>query len=203
MHKTRELVSKKEREWMRVWVWVWVWQCICVRVCVGGFLCLCVCVRANGWWNTQEVSHTNESCQKYERVMCHIWTSHVTHMNESFLTHERVMPHVWMSHVTHVNPSYHTHMNTSKPARSRRANDPRQRNIYVWYDSFICVTWLSHMCGATCAISHITHMNTSKPARCRHAKDARKRDVLVWVVWLIRICDMTRSYVWHDLFKKS
>ena len=63
------------------------------------------------------VTHMNESCHTYERVMSHIWMidfigvpchhhttlrmSHVTHMNESCHTYEYVMSHIWMRHVAH------------------------------------------------------------------------------------------------------
>jgi len=40
---------------------------------------------------------------------------------------------------------------------------------YVWHDSFICVTWLTHMCDSA---SHIC------------------------VTWLTHMCNMTHSYVW-------
>ena len=51
---------------------------------------------------------------------------------------------------------------------------------YVWHDTFICVTWLIHMCDMT--HSYVWH------------------DTFICVTWLIHICDMTHSYVWHDSF---
>jgi len=51
---------------------------------------------------------------------------------------------------------------------------------YVWHDSFICVTWLIHMCDMT--HSHVWH------------------DSFIYVTWLIHMCDMTHSHVWHDSF---
>jgi len=57
---------------------------------------------------------------------------------------------------------------------------------YVWYDLFICVTWLSHMCGMTrsyvCDMTHSYEWHDSY------------------------MCDMTHScvtsliHVWHDSF---
>jgi len=44
----------------------------------------------------------------------------------------------------------------------------------VWHDSFICVTWLIHMCGMT--HSYVWH------------------DSFTCVTWLIHMCDMTHSY---------
>ena len=51
---------------------------------------------------------------------------------------------------------------------------------FVWHDSFICVTWLIHMCDMT--HSYVWH------------------DSFICVTWLIHMCDMTHSYVWHDSF---
>ena len=50
-------------------------------------------------------------------------------------------------------------------------------NSYVWHDSFICVTWLIHMCDMP--HSYVWH------------------DSSICVTWLIHTCDMTHSYVWH------
>jgi len=51
---------------------------------------------------------------------------------------------------------------------------------YVWHDSFICVTWLLFEC-VTCLI-HAWH-------------DSFIRDSVICVTWLIHICDMTHSYM--------
>jgi len=53
-------------------------------------------------------------------------------------------------------------------------------HLYVWHDSFICVTWLIHMCDMT--HSHVWH------------------DSFIRVTWRIHTCDMTHPYVWHDSF---
>jgi len=45
---------------------------------------------------------------------------------------------------------------------------------HVWHDSFMCVTWLIHMCD-------MTHLH----------------DTFTCVTWLIHVCDMTHSHVWH------
>ena len=51
---------------------------------------------------------------------------------------------------------------------------------YAWHDSFMCVTWLIHMCDVI--PSYVWH------------------DLFICVTWLIHMCDMTHSYVWQDLF---
>jgi len=50
----------------------------------------------------------------------------------------------------------------------------------MWRDSFICETWLIHMCDMT--HSYVWH------------------DSFICETWLIHMCDMTHSYVWHDSF---
>ena len=60
---------------------------------------------------------------------------------------------------------------------------------YVWYDSFICVTWLIHICD-------MTH------TRCIHVgpyifmyRYSYSRSSFICVTWLIHMCKMTHSYV--------
>ena len=53
-------------------------------------------------------------------------------------------------------------------------------HMYVRHGTFICVTWLIHMCD-------MTHSNVW-------------HDPFTCVTWLIHMCDMTHSYVWHDSF---
>ena len=50
----------------------------------------------------------------------------------------------------------------------------------MWHDSFICATWLIHMCD-------VTHSYV-------------QRDSFICATWLIHMCDMAHSYVWHGPF---
>ena len=53
--------------------------------------------------------------------------------------------------------------------------------------SFICVTWLIHMCDTTHSyVWHDSFIHVTWP--------------FIYVTWLIHICDMTHSYMWHDSF---
>ena len=53
-------------------------------------------------------------------------------------------------------------------------------HLYVWHDSFMCVTWLIDICDMT--HSYVWH------------------DSFICVTWLTHMCDMTHSYVWHVAF---
>jgi len=80
---------------------------------------------------------------------------------------------------------------------------------YVWHDSFICVTWLNHMCDIhMCDTTHsyvwhdsficawLIHMCDMTRSRVRHSYVWH--DSFICVTWLIHMCDMTHSHVWHD-----
>ena len=58
--------------------------------------------------------------------MSHIWMRHVTHMNASCHTYECVMSQMRTSHVPYM--------------------DGVMPNMWMSHDSFICVSWLIHMC---------------------------------------------------------
>jgi len=51
---------------------------------------------------------------------------------------------------------------------------------YVWHDTFICVTWLVHMCDMTHSFVW--------------------RDVFIRVLYLIHMRDVAHSEVWYDAF---
>jgi len=73
---------------------------------------------------------------------------------------------------------------------------------YVWHDSFLCVTWRIHMCGMT--HSYVWYDSFICVIWIMHMCDMMHscvwHDSLICVTWLIRICDMTHSYAWHDSF---
>jgi len=77
--------------------------------------------------------------------------------------------------------------------------------VYVWHDSFICVTWLIHACDMTpsyvwhdsfiCGkwLFHMWGMNSSYVWH----------DGFICVTWLIHMCNMTCSYVGHVSFIRA
>jgi len=68
-------------------------------------------------------------------------------------------------------------------------------HAYVWHDSFICVTWLIHMCDMTHSYGwhRLIHMCNMTDLSVRH-------DSLIRVTWLVYMCNLTDLCVWHDSF---
>jgi len=76
----------------------------------------------------------------------------------------------------------------------------------VWHGSFLCVTWLIHICDVT--LSYVWRV--SWPSRVEAFACVTQRICATWLIlmwhdsfecvtWLILMCDMTHSHVWHDL----
>jgi len=70
--------------------------------------------------------------------------------------------------------------------------------------SFICVTWLIHMCFSLIHMCHVTHsyvwrdsyICVTRVLAC--APDPHTMYNCYYATWLIHMCDMTRVYVWRD-----
>jgi len=143
------------------------------------------------------VTHMNESCHTYERVMSHIWTSHVTHMNESCHTFERVMSHIWMSHVTH--------MNTSRYALAHRVYESCHTCRMMRHDVFISVTW--HLWVISCV-----NENESRHVLMNHIICWRNALWVMSHIWTyvwrnascvdesrLRVVSCVNEYEWHHV----
>ena len=70
--------------------------------------------------------------------------------------------------------------------------------LYVWHDSFVCVTWRIYTCDTT-------HLYVWRDLLNNGLLSLFKSDVdlevcFVSVTWLIRTCDMAHPDVWHDAF---
>jgi len=129
-------------------------------------------------------------CHTYGQVVSHVWMSHDTHMNESWRTYEWVMAHIWMSHGAPMNESWHTwewvtahiwvrHVTCTNESWHTRAWISSQIGKYVWHDSFICVTWLIHMCD-------MTHSYATRLLPCQFCTSFGKNMNESWVMSHLR-----------------
>ena len=139
-----------------------------------------------------------------------MWMSHDTHMNELRHTYECVMSHIWMRHITHMNEHHLTHMNKSRHTfkwaglihmcdamrHVTHMNASRMRytceSPYEWHDSFICVTWLVHMCAVT--DSYVWHDSLICVTWCIHT---RRR--AIWYEYI----NLIVSFAEYRLFYRS
>ena len=127
--------------------------------------------------------------------------SHVTRMNESCHTYKWVMSHVWMSHVTL--------MNAQLPDLHLRETLLEQvcldiTHSYARHDSFICVSWLIHLCVVTHVIWLIHKCDMTHSYLRDTTLEETPHHVWIWlivmykyVLWLIHV---TRPVTWHDSF---
>jgi len=147
--------------------------------------------------------------------LCRVFGAVCTHAGN---THEWVTSHIQMSHVTHVNESCHTyewgmsHILKKKWVMSHIWMSHKCREFGA-----MCATCgvlgahmneSSHECATShIRIPHITHRNESCHTYkwvtthiwMSQATNAGCR-VCIRVTWLVHMCDMTRSFVWHDSF---
>ena len=76
-------------------------------------------------------------------------------------------------------------------------------HLYVWRDSFICETWLIHMCDIT--HSYVWHESFLCVTLLIHVcvlthLCTAHRESFICVTWLIHMWNVTHSYVWHVSF---
>ena len=135
------------------------------------------------------VAHSNESCHTYEWVMSCMRMRHVKHMNESCHTYIWVMSHMWMGHVTYTNESCHTNewvvsnIWMSHVMSHVYIHECDMTHSYMWYDSFIFVTWLIHIFDMT--HSYISH------------------DSFISVTWLIQTSHVSTLNSYISLFTRT
>ena len=94
----------------------------------------------------------------------------------------------------------------------------------MWHDSFICVTWLIHVCDMTHSyVWHDSSMTTFSKISLDMTHSRVWHDSFICVTWLIHddlfadllrhdsfmcvtqfvhMCNMTHLYVWHDSSKR-
>ena len=124
-------------------------------------------------------------------LICEMTRSHVCDMTHS---------HVWDMTHSHMWDMTHSHVwDVTHPCVR---HDSCMRFFVLgwwvmclfWNDSFICVTWLIHMCcmiGVSFRALPVIRMWDMTHSYVRH-------DSFIYGTWLIRMFDMTHSYVLHD-----
>jgi len=159
------------------------------------------------------VTHTNESCHPYKQ-------SCITHMNESYHAQEWVMSHMWKSHVAHDNESWHSYEPQHYSTTDTQWVMSHTRDwaiIHIqdcvtceWVMTLIWDTTHSHVWHDSGlldhgrAMRHVSHMwlsHYTHTGQCHMwmSHDTHTgHDSFTCVTWLIHICDMTHSHVWHD-----
>ena len=148
--------------WCRTHVYVWHDTFLCVTWLIH----MCAMTCAYVW-------HDACICLTWHIYTCGVTSWYVWHAvcyilpyNCITLHHAATATHVYMLHITD------------------RWDVCRMTRSYVWHDSFICVTWLMHMCNSSICVTWLIHMCDMTHAYVR----------------LIHMCDMTHVYVWHDAF---
>jgi len=138
----------------------------------------------------------SESCHTYAWVMSHIPMSEVTHMNESRKWYiDQVVVHTWMSHVTHVNESCHT----CEKVMTHKSSHTHMNGWYRWHDSFVCVTWLNHMCDMTPSYVTLLWLYSLMCVAWRMLESCHTYEWVMSHIWVGHVTHMNESchtYEW-------
>jgi len=141
-------------------------------VFIRGMWCIHMC-GVTRWY----VWHDAFTCVMWRIPVCGVTRWHLgigTYRNTYLDTHMSIHRYIYVD--THSTPEYVRH--DSFICETWLIHMCDMNYLYVWHDSFICVTWLIHTCDMT--HSYVRH------------------DSCICVPWLIHTCDMTLSHVWDD-----
>ena len=138
-------------------------DCICICICV----CVCVCVDvplSKPWVEclhvlVTESLHTGIHTRKHS----HIYTRKHSHNSLSLF----------------FSPSYLLYVQWLIQVRVWLVCDMAIHSC-VCHDSFMCVSWLNHVCAMTNHDVHVCH------------------DAFICAPWLLHTCTMTQWYLFHD-----
>jgi len=156
--------------------------------------------------HTYVLIHRSDTCRIYE-YESHIWMSHVTHINESCHTYEWVMSHIWrlihmcsficQTLVASMNMSHVRHLS----------------HIWIWVMSDTCriYSYMRQVSDMTHSYVRLLRINYEYFLFPLSSPPLSAWAPLLYIIhyyilyctcttWLIHMCDMTHSYVWHDSF---
>ena len=122
------------------------------------------------------------SCEWHDSFVCVTWLLHVWHDDNLYTVacerHSRCAFHTYTWDTSHTRQSHVMRMQA----------DQTRAFVCVWRDSFMCVTWLIHVCDVThsCVWRDSFMCVTYLSCRC--------------VMCLIHLRDMPHSHVWRATF---
>jgi len=140
-------------------------------------------------------------------IICVTWLIHTCDMTHSYVWHDSFICVTWLIHMCDMTHSYMWHdslvcvtwlVTWRIPVSVQRCNEDKE-----------CVTWLMHMCDMahsyvwhdSSILWHDSFMFKSSVCVCLNYMSLQLNDeAKVCVTWIIHMCDMTHSYVWHDAF---
>jgi len=101
----------------------------------------------------------------------------------------------------------HTRVQLTNTCRLRCKREGSYLHIFIWLYIYIYIYSYDHTCTYTCTRSLPIHVDCEAKEKV-HIRGCRGLDTPVqvrydsWkcVTWLVDMCDMTQSYVWHDTF---
>jgi len=167
-------------------------------------------------------SHTYEWVLIYEFVKRHARHDYFHALQRTATTLQRTAAYLWnvmfdTIYSTHCNALQlrcNTLQRTATHCNMLCVNRDARHDVFqLWHDSFIRVTWITPPethCNTLQHCSTLQHMLDMIYSNCDMTHlYVRKYLIHVWhdsfirVTWLIHMCDMPHSFVWHDVLPTS
>ena len=171
-----------------------LFTCINIDVVVA---CMCDMTRLHTWhdfivtWLVHlhqcrcgvRVHVWHDSCLHvwHDSFVCVTWLLHICDMTHSYVWHDSFICVTWLIHMCDMTHSY------------------------VWHNSFICVTWLIHLyqCRSGGCVN-VWHDSFTYMTWLHRDMTPSPTSMSMWgscacLTWLVYMCDMTHSYVRHDM----
>jgi len=177
-----------------------VLRCVCglTRLCVCHDLFTCVT-----WLIPIRAPCMTRSCVWHDSFMRVTWLVHMCDLTHSYVWYDSFICVPWLvymcdmsrSHVWHDSFVYVTWLAALACALHKSHGMLRcvcdMTHLFVCHDSFTFVTWLVYMCDMTSFVWRDSQHMRERAANLMACSR-------VYVKWLMCVCAMTHSRVWHD-----